>query len=284
MSELEFFNKCNLCGSQEIQRVTQLRGKEKYLERCQRCSLVFLNREEREKVVDFCRGREASTETSPSFRQSHTDFFEDFFRKCRLKPGKVLDLGCGIGLFLLLAREKGWEVQGVEVSRLAAEMARSHYGLPVREGGIEGVSFPEETFDLVTLWNVLDFLSDPKGVLQNVHRFLKKGGVVVIRVTNIRFHLAVYRLWDLIDPQRGRENYPATFHAHNFSETTLKQILMQSGFRRICIRNSKTITADPHRAVSLAKAVVAGVSTVLFYGTLGRFCFSSSLIAQAQRD
>jgi len=203
-----------------------------------------------------------------------------------------LDIGCGTGLFLSLAREKGWDVQGVEISHQAVEIARSQYGLPVLEGGIEGLSFPDESFDLVTLWNVLDFLEDPKGALLKLQRILKKGGVLFIRVINIRFHLWVYRLWRLMYPGGEGEVPPTVFHIYNFSEGTLRRMLKQSGFEKLHVGNSPLTPDDPYqgssrfskREVQRLKGLVGGVSSLLFYGTFGRFCLGSSLLARGLKE
>ena len=292
MDVLRPFEACNLCGSQERQRIARLKGDEKYLELCKRCSLFFLNVEELEKAADSCQEREVAVEASPFFQESLTHFFEDFFQRRRLRPGKVLDIGCGTGLFLVLAREKGWDVQGIEISRRAAETARSQYGLPVLDEGIEKAFFPDESFDLITFWNSLDYMADPQGALKRAHRFLKRGGLVLVRVTNIRFHLWIYRLWFLRDPERGIERCPAVFHVYNFSETTLKRMLEQGGFKQIRVRNSVLTPGDPYqdpsrtlgKRIGLMKGVVGTASSLLFYGTFGRFCFGSSLVAQGLKE
>lgn len=235
--------------------------------------------------------RDVSAEIHSTYQESYSHFFERFFHGRRLSPGRLLDVGCGPGLFLSLARQKGWEVQGVDPSRTSVEMARSVYGLPIQEGRIEEISFPDESFDMVTFWNVLDALSDPKGVLRKTYRFLKKGGILFARVINVRFHLGLYRLWESMAPKKGNRPPPVIFHVHNFSESTLRQMLKQSGFEKIKVRNSLPTPGDPYgdslrfskKGVQLQKIVVHGVSEALFYGTLGQFCFGSSLFAEARR-
>ena len=235
--------------------------------------------------------RDVSAEMHSRYQESYSLFFERFFQRRRLSPGRLLDVGCGPGLFLSLARQKGWEVQGVDPSRKSVETARSVYGFPVQEGKIEEISFPDESFDVVTFWNVLDALSDPKGVLRKTRRFLKKGGILFVRVVNVRFHLSLYRLWESMAPEKGNRRPPVIFHVHNFSESTLRQMLKQSGFEKIKVKNSLPTPGDPYqdslrfskKRVQLQKMLIRGVSEALFYGTLGQFCFGSSLFAEARR-
>jgi len=90
--------------------------------------------------------------------------------------GRLLDVGCYVGIFLSMARERGWDVQGLEPSRWAAEMARSRYGLDVVSGAIAQATWPEGYFHTITLWDVLEHLSDPLAGLETVGRWLAPGG------------------------------------------------------------------------------------------------------------
>jgi 2-polyprenyl-3-methyl-5-hydroxy-6-metoxy-1,4-benzoquinol methylase len=102
-----------------------------------------------------------------------------------LRPGKLLDVGCGNGQFLDRMRELGWGVIGVEPDKQAAKVARERLGLSIHEGLLEKIAFPDETFDAVTMNHVVEHLPDPINTLRECHRILKKGGRLVVTVPNI---------------------------------------------------------------------------------------------------
>jgi 2-polyprenyl-3-methyl-5-hydroxy-6-metoxy-1,4-benzoquinol methylase len=91
----------------------------------------------------------------------------------RHKPGKVLDIGCGRGLLLHKLRQRGWEPQGTELSDEAAAHARDRLGLPVTTKALQECGFPDEEFDLVILWHVLEHVQAPRAMLKEVSRILK---------------------------------------------------------------------------------------------------------------
>lgn len=103
-------------------------------------------------------------------------------------PGRqlrILDVGCGTGLFLKLARDAGHEVAGVELSQSAVEYGREVYGLPIECGTLESAELPADHVDVVTMWHVLEHTPDPIQALDTVRRVLKPGGLVLFGVPNI---------------------------------------------------------------------------------------------------
>ena len=103
----------------------------------------------------------------------------------RTTPGRLLDIGCATGVFLHAMQEKGWEVHGVEPSEHAVAYAREQYELTtITHGVLADTRFPDGSFDVVTLWDVLEHVADPKAVLNEVYRILKPAGLLVISVPN----------------------------------------------------------------------------------------------------
>ena len=83
------------------------------------------------------------------------------FLKGAGRPGKLLDVGCGYGFFLRLAQEAGWEAIGVDPDPQAVAYARSTLRVEALQGDLRDLDFADHSFDLVTLWNVLDYVPDP---------------------------------------------------------------------------------------------------------------------------
>ena len=99
-------------------------------------------------------------------------------------PGRALDVGCATGAFLAALRRWGWRAQGVEINLQAAAYAREQAGLEVFVGDLMEAAYPEATFDLVTFWDVLEHLSDPRQVLLEAARITRPTGTLVLSLPN----------------------------------------------------------------------------------------------------
>lgn len=95
-------------------------------------------------------------------------------------PGRLLDVGCAVGYTLDEARQLGWDVAGVEISRWAAGIARATLGLPVHASLEEARAVEVELFDVVSFFQVLEHMPDPFGALEQATALLRPGGVVLI--------------------------------------------------------------------------------------------------------
>lgn len=99
-------------------------------------------------------------------------------------PGRVLDVGCGRGLLLRAFRERGWKVEGTELSESAASFARDVLDIPVKVAPAVALPWPDQTFDAVLMWHVLEHLPDPSAALREAARVLQPGGVIFAGAPN----------------------------------------------------------------------------------------------------
>lgn len=141
----------------------------------------------------------------------------------------ILDIGCGNGAFLDMAREKGWQIAGVDI-RLSDD-ARG-LGCPLWAGRLREIDFGAKTFDVVRLNHVLEHTQDPLAELTICRTLLNPDGILFISVPNIaglsprlkslqsRMHLKSHR-W---------RHYAAMHHLFFFSPDTLKQLVRRAGF------------------------------------------------------
>lgn len=106
-------------------------------------------------------------------------------------PGRMLDLGCGTGLFLSVARRRGWEPFGVDESLEATNWARDHFGLSPWVGSFESFAGEGRTFDVITGWDVIEHSRDPVGLLEVARECLAPGGFVALSTPNQRSMLDV---------------------------------------------------------------------------------------------
>ncbi len=148
----------------------------------------------------------------------------------------LLDIGCGEGFFLSNASKTGYTTKGIELSQDAATYAKREFGLDIEVRHFEGSQFPENCFDVVTLWQVLEHLPYPLTTLKQVYRILKPGGLVIVSTPDIRSTTARIfrkRWWNI-----------TRLHINQFTTNTLKDILENAGFKSmssVCYRESVSL-------------------------------------------
>jgi SAM-dependent methyltransferase len=174
--------------------------------------------------------------------------FRDRLRDLPRVPGKLLDVGAATGFFVEQARATGWDAMGVEPSEWAAAYARNELGVDVRPGTLESLQFPDATFDVVTMWEVIEHLPDPRTTLAEVKRILRPGGRLVLSTPDAGSLAARLsgRRW------LGWRKVPE--HVFFFDRANLDRLLGQSGFTPVRHRYaSLTVSAGfaLDRAMSL---------------------------------
>ena len=145
-----------------------------------------------------------------------------FFRALK-KQGKVLDIGCGRGYFLLACRKKGYQVEGVDLSADVAEYVRRELSIPVHVGEIDSLEIPAGSFDVITMWHSLEHTTDPNAYLQKARGWLKEDGILVVDVPNYAGHDAT-KTWD------HWVGWQIPYHLYHFTSDSLKAMLHKHGF------------------------------------------------------
>ncbi len=146
------------------------------------------------------------------------------------RRGRLLDVGCGRGLFLRRMRRAGWEVAGVEVDPATARSLSEAYGLDVRAGAPGCWGFPDESFDVATFHHVLEHVPQPRDMVARCRRLLRDGGLLVAAVPNR----------DSLQAAFGREMWlhlDVPFHLHHFTASGLARLLEASGFQVVRTRH-----------------------------------------------
>lgn len=155
-----------------------------------------------------------------------------------VRPGRLLDFGCGFGHFMVLAKKRGWQCVGVDLSEQAVSVARDAFHLDAWAGNQDTVARSGERFDLITLWNVIDHLPDSADTIRLLAGSLSPGGILVIRVSNYRFKRAMFRLGFLVGNNFLKNNF-GFFHNRVFTPGSIRGLVRRSGFDRTEVRNSR---------------------------------------------
>ena len=160
------------------------------------------------------------------------------------KPGRLLDVGCGTGLFLAVARRRGWQPFGIDDCVEATRYAREHFGLDVWDGEFADFASGGRRFDAITGWDIIEHSRSPVGLLQAFHRCLAPGGVVGLSTPNQRSILdvvagALHRLTGglLTAPL---EKFYIEQHFLYFTAGTLAQALGRAGLSVVESRRELT--------------------------------------------
>lgn len=189
---------CNLCGGTETTPISRKDRRWKTLETvaCSDCGLMRTNPMPTESELESYYRNEyrldyqLASKNPPKFHlvRSMRDAQKRAERlKAALVPGaRILDVGCGTGEFLKLARDRGCEVIGIEPGKSYAEFARKAYGVDVINGPWQAAQLPAESFDVITCNQVIEHLRDPMAAFAAIASWLKPNGIAFIAVPDMR--------------------------------------------------------------------------------------------------
>jgi 2-polyprenyl-3-methyl-5-hydroxy-6-metoxy-1,4-benzoquinol methylase len=236
---------CHVCQSA---RVYYLLSTDDYrVVRCDDCGLVFLNPQPSDDELariynadyflgsDSEEGRQAASE----IKQATASLYLSEIRRYRgSESGRLLEIGCGDGDFLVLAEAGGWRVTGIEYSPAACEKARRRLkNGEVRCGELQQAGLAAEQFDLCVVSDVLEHVRSPFDFLQEIHRLLKPGGTLFIATPSIDS-------WSARFLRQKWMEFKAE-HLTYFDRQTLQTALFKSGFRDVIVQpGSKILNFD----------------------------------------
>jgi SAM-dependent methyltransferase len=148
-------------------------------------------------------------------------------------PGRLADVGCGTGLFLAVARRRGWTPFGVDDCAAATRHARERFGLAVHTGDFAEFARSGETFDAITMWDIIEHARAPVELLATARRCLAPGGILALATPNQRSILDVvagtaYRL--TAGRLTARSKFYIDQHFLYFTPETLAAALGRAGF------------------------------------------------------
>jgi len=188
---------------------------------------------------------------------------------------KLLEVGCAEGHFLDAARRRGWDVCGIELSPIAAEVARSKFGLRVLEGHLDAQGLESSSCSVVVLLDVIEHLRDPARTVRTAARVLRPGGWIVIKTPDIGSAHArrLGMRWPQIKPPE---------HLVYFDAGSMTNLMRACGFevdRRHMVGGTGILAAI--RRCSLDRPALSCPRTIRALVALKRVRWLAWLVAQA---
>jgi len=159
-------------------------------------------------------------------------------------PGRLLDVGCGTGLFLAVARRRGWTPFGIDDCAEATRHAREHFGLAVTNGDFEDFARDARRFDVITMWDIIEHARRPVDLLAAACRCLEPHGVVGLSTPNQRSILdlvagTLYRL-SAGTVRAPLEKFYIEQHFLYFSPDTLRDALGRASLTAVRLERELT--------------------------------------------
>lgn len=236
--------------------------------RCNQCGLVYVSpRMDERELANLYNASEDSGVERITISQADPGHDTQKIRKFRIAMNllkkrknnikKVLDVGCSTGIFLGLVAEAGWIPFGCDVSRKLVEKNRKKYGENIKLQVGQGIAFPDQHFDVVTLFDSIEHMPDPIAALEEAKRVTKDDGLIVISTPNIDglFPRVTYQLFGKTIGAWEHPTPPG--HVYQFSKKTLKNTLEKAHLRWVDFSNFEIY--KPYTVGSLENAIIDAV-------------------------
>lgn len=253
---------CPVCNEVYIKPFCRVKNGK--LVQCQCCQLIFFTpRPSLEELADFYNtatyreGYESSTMAGRAFAKARYKQLQNAIAHhaplLLTKPDKcLLDVGCGVGDLLSVATQVGWEITGTELSSIAVAKANKLIGNRVLMGDILSLNMPENTYDLITIYHVIEHLLDPVKTLEKIYYLLKPTGIAFIETPNIGSFGSKIRgeKWSQIKPPE---------HINYFQMSSLKYALKQAGFQQFSVFTNAPIAIESLSDLPQVFKITAGM-------------------------
>ncbi len=221
---------------------------------CQRCGLVFLNPQPTEQALSKFYQNEYLALSSPteqilsSWEKHYQNFYSWLISNLpkTVNGLNILDIGSGYGVWLRFFDNKSNRLIGVELSKQAADFARSKFGLTIYEMEFMKSRFAKEEFDLITALGIIEHLTNPLKALCEINRILKKGGYLYLMTPNLYG----------VSFRHGIEGYFKIVHTFYFTTATLSSLLRKAGFEILAFRERPALPDRTAEIDILAQKVV----------------------------
>lgn len=186
---------------------------------------------------------------------------------------RVLDVGCGTGLFVLETARRGYRCEGLEPSAMLARVGRETLGIAVTNKDIYDFR-PDHKFEGIVIWDVLEHLYDPVAVLRRCAALMKDGGFLFAQVPHYRGVSESYKtILCRLGLRRSFKHFGFPWHVYSFDRTSLTYLMKQAGFEPLLFESWSHLLKDGK----------SGPVSRLVISLSKRLCLSSYLLCVAQK-
>ena len=266
---------CIVCEGSENKVVFQEFGID--ILKCTTCGHVFSSYDASQNYDGYFGAERVDSENQFWFNEAHERMYEDFcHRFVGGKSGKLLDVGCGLGYFVKRVSDfSSWQVFGCEISKQAVDFAKTKLGLPnIFCGRVEDSKFSQKSFDIITLWDVIEHIPNPDPLLSHLSLLLKDDGMLFLHTPNVTVQLPKAKMKKYLNGMREGIHYlEAKDHINIYSENTIQRILHRSGYNNvkfIHLNPIQSVSGSKNQFLKFLKNLWFYSSVTFFYMTLGR--------------
>lgn len=148
-----------------------------------------------------------------------------------MPKGKLLDIGTNMGFFLRKARDFGFITEGVEPSPSLSKIARDEWGLTIHTALLEQAKLPESSYDIITLIDVLEHITNPQEMLQACYKLINDDGMVVVKVPNGDYNHFKMKLGKMLKKQAQMDVWDCCEHVVHYTPKTFKRMVEKCNFK-----------------------------------------------------
>ena len=252
---------------------------------CKDCDLMFQDirgeRNEKEQILYIqdwyfseCAGDQLSGSRNVIY--SHVlDLIES-----EIGVGKVLDVGCGCGFFLKEARNRGWDIMGIDPSKESIDYSDRLLGTTFTCMGTLKDLSQENKFDVVTMIDSTGFSSEPWADIEKARTLLKEGGLLYLRFSNGVFHSALFKMSIKFKIDYFINNF-LVCHRYTLTPSFIRRVLSDYGFSMVVIQNARF--SEEGFINRLLKKAVSITLNSLYFISRGRIIIGPSLEVIARK-
>ena len=246
-------NICPACGE-------RCRSGEGFISFCPKCGHRWLatSQAEREAVeTDMYTHDYVGYRADPKFVATAAAVTADELSRRVPPPARVLDVGCGAGDFMQVAKDAGYDVEGIDISEASAEICRSR-GLNARAGDFLTEKF-DGKFDLITMWDVVEHLRDPAAFFDRARSLLSKDGYLFAKIPGFGdLSVGLSNRW----PRVAGTLLGAPSHVQYFDRELLGKLFSRTGFRPEWI--SRGAARSPMTGGSIKRKLARKARTLIY--------------------
>ena len=227
---------CPLCDGDDCEKLDSDRGLSVVI--CRKCDLIYTNptatgAQENyfgDSTTFFNEARLIFQGKKPHHRDKNYEYELEKIKKIK-SSGKLLDVGTNMGFFLRKARDFGYDTEGVEPSPTVSEIAREQWGLKIHTSFLESANLPPNSYDIITLIDVFEHVTNPKALLNTCNSILKDDGIIAIKVPNGDYNHFKMKLGKLTGKGVNMDIWDCCEHVAHYTPKTFKKIVEGCGFK-----------------------------------------------------